>query len=98
MDKPKLRDNLQVKQPHIAYEPEGNGWPEPLTDPSDPIRQKVTVGNNGETKNITPIATSQQKETGHHLDEGGQTPAVGKAQGLPTSQQKSGEYSLAEGN
>jgi len=44
------RKNGNCKQPHIQYEPEGNGWPEPLTDQSNPIKHSYTVGKSGETK------------------------------------------------
>lgn len=63
--------NLQVKQPGIEQLPGNNGWPEdtPLTDPSNPLGRKVTVGRNGESMQ-KPVTTSQQREGAHHKAEG----------------------------
>lgn len=44
------RQNLQGKQPGIEYWPEGNGWPKPLTDPSDKLKVGVTNGKEGKTE------------------------------------------------
>lgn len=66
-----LRNNMQVKQPHIEYTPENNGWPTetPLSDPSSPLGRKVTVGRNGETMQ-REVTTSQQRAGEHHKPEG----------------------------
>lgn len=64
-----LRKNLQVKQPNMEYPPEGNGWPEPLTSPSNPLRIGVTNGKNGESTMNDGVQTSQQKKGEHHLGE-----------------------------
>lgn len=58
---PDLRKNLQVKQPNVAYEPEGNGWPEPLTDSGPAIRQVINDGKNGESRMNDGLKTSQDK-------------------------------------
>lgn len=53
------RKSLNAKQPGIEYGPEGNGWPEPLTDPSDPIRYEKTEGKSGkvESKRVEDCKT-----------------------------------------
>lgn len=55
------RKNMQTKQPGIQYEPEGNGWPEPLADASDPIRYSSIVGKKGETisKPVTDVQSTK---------------------------------------
>lgn len=55
------RKNLQVKQPGIQYEPEGNGWPTPLTDQSNPVTHKFTVGRDYkiEGKPVTNVQSTQ---------------------------------------
>lgn len=85
---PDNRRNLQVNQPGIQgnKEVDQNGWPTPLTDPSNPVKMAVTSGSNGEQKNFDPVSTSKQ--------------AVGEVgisgPYLHTSQQKAGEHSLAD--
>lgn len=76
--------NFQTKQPHIEYPPEGNGWPEPLTDPSSPLGKKVTVGRNGESME-GQVTTSQQREGAHHAPEGKYAASPTQA---PTTDQK----------
>lgn len=44
------RKNLQVAQPGIEYQPEGNGWPEPLTDTSNPVKHSYVNGKSGSIK------------------------------------------------
>lgn len=82
-----LNKNLQVKQPNIEQLPGNNGWPEdtPLTDPSNPLGRKVTVGRNGESMQI-PVTTSQQRAGEHHKAEGS-----GSDQGTQPTQYLSGE-------
>jgi len=55
------RKNLQAVQPHIQYEPEGNGWPEPLVDQSDEIKHTYTVGKSGSVKSkpVTNVQSTQ---------------------------------------
>ena len=52
------RKNLQCKQPNIEYTPEDNGWPEPLTDQSNPIRYAVVDGKNGSVES-RPVASAK---------------------------------------
>ena len=49
MEKPKIRPhNLSTKQKWIEdNQPANDGWPEPLTDPSDRIRVSVKDGKEG---------------------------------------------------
>lgn len=53
------RKNGQTVQPGIQYPPEGNGWPQPLTDQSDPLRYSYVNGKNGSTKTrpVTSVKT-----------------------------------------
>lgn len=64
-----LKRNLQVNQPNVTELPEGNGWPEPLGENSNPLRMKVTNGRNGESSMGPKIATSQQGRGEHHTPE-----------------------------
>jgi hypothetical protein len=97
----KLRPNLQVSQPGIEGDAvnDGNGWPTPLTDPSNPLRMGVTNGSNGSQSNKDLISTSQQDSGAHHLAEGYPNGgATNKPQGshgneIETSQQNAGDYS-----
>jgi hypothetical protein len=95
---PKLRRNGQVVQPNIEYTPEGNGWPEPLTDESNPIRHTVTAGRNGESiandGKGKECGTGGRPEGGSYQDLGGTGSLTDE---LKTSQQKSGEHDTAEG-
>jgi len=61
---PDNRPNLQVKQPTIqGYGPDDqNGWPNPLTDPSSPLKVAVTNGSNGSQRNFDPVATQGQDQ------------------------------------
>lgn len=61
---PENRRNLQVRQGETqGYESiDKNGWPVPLSDPTDPLKLKVTTGSNGEQKNIRAMSTSRQNE------------------------------------
>lgn len=81
---PDNRNNLQVRQPHIeGYEKaDKNGWPDPLVDPSSPLKMKVTNGSNGEQIAKTLMATAGQDQlslaegrsyvnTGDMQDQGG---------------------------
>jgi|GEM_PF-2079768 len=107
--KPTLRNNGQVSQQNIDELPEGNGFDEQLTDESNPLKQSVTVGRNGEQNNMEDLRTSQMKEDGHHLSEGKYqaSPLSGDTHGdeqkpsgdpLKTTQQKRGEHKPPEGN
>lgn len=55
------RKNLQAKQPNIQYEPEGNGWSEPLADESNPVTYKYTTGKSGSStsKPVTDVQVKQ---------------------------------------
>lgn len=44
------RKNGQVAQPGIAQPPEGNGWPVPLTDDSNPLKFPTTDGKSGKVE------------------------------------------------
>lgn len=57
----KTRRNLQVEQPNVKFPPEGNGWPTPLTDESDPVRYSYTTGKSGETisKPVTDVQATK---------------------------------------
>lgn len=67
---PDTRRNLQVKQDGIAYEPEGNGWPDPLVSNSTPLKMKVSSGSNGGSNQMESLKTSQQKTGGWSAPEG----------------------------
>lgn len=85
---PDNRRNLQVNQPGIEGNDvnDKNGWPTPLTDPSNPVKMAVTSGSNGEQKNFDPTSTSKPS-----------VPEVGiSGPYLHTSQQKAGEHSVAD--
>lgn len=108
MNEPTLRKNGQVVQPNVEFMPDNNGWPTPLTDESNPVRQQVTVGKNGESIMNDGINTSQSKNGGWHLPEGSSqgaatqpnTQSDGSASSgdpLKTSQQKQGGHHLPEG-
>lgn len=62
MEDPKTRRNGQVEQPGIQYEPEGNGWPTPLTDESNPLSIKVTDGKSGyvETRPFSDVQATDE--------------------------------------
>lgn len=49
----------QMKQKGILYPTGNSGWPEPLVDPSDPIRLKVSIGKNGGAEMNDGNKTSQ---------------------------------------
>ena len=54
--------NLSVKQKFIQdYQPANDGWPEPLTDPSDRLTIGVTDGKSGSssTKNVTSYSKAE---------------------------------------
>lgn len=55
------RENLQTKQPGIAYEPEGNGWPTPLAPQDDKIRFVSVIGKKGsiESRPVTGVKTGE---------------------------------------
>lgn len=55
------RKNLQAKQPGIQYEPEGNGWSEPLSDQSNPVTYKYTTGKSGSVEG-KPVTNVQSKQ------------------------------------
>ena len=102
---PDNRRNLQINQPGIQGNEtvDKNGWPTPLTDPSNPLRVKVTNGSNGEQRNFDPVTTSQQRAAGHHAPEGGDLQHKGNDadQGghgnkLKTSQQNAGDHHTPE--
>lgn len=58
----KIRKSLQMNQPGVEPMPEGSGWPEPLTDPSDPIKFGMTDGKSPSTK--TKKVDAHAKEVG----------------------------------
>lgn len=101
---PDLRKNLQVRQPGIeGYDDaDKNGWPEPLVDPSNPLKMAVTMGSNGEQRNFEAMATDGQDQlsltegssvikTGDMEDQGGH------GNKLRTSQQNAGDHQPPEG-
>jgi hypothetical protein len=55
------RKNGQCVQPGIEYEPEGNGWPKPLADPSTPLKYSYINGKSGkvESKSVTDVQTKE---------------------------------------
>lgn len=95
-----LRKNMQVVQPNVTQLPENNGWPEetPLSDPSNPLGRKVTVGRNGESMQ-GQVTTSQQRAGEHHKAEGniadGATQPTGQltSERAPSPFQTSGKVS-----
>lgn len=88
---PNLKPNLQVRQPNVVDPPEGNGWPTPLTDESNPIRQAVTNGSNGEVTGVdNRIQTSQSKNGGWSLCEGMGGASAPDNQGIDESQMGAG--------
>lgn len=93
---PDLRKNLQVKQKGIQYEPEGNGWPEPLVDESSPLKMKVETGSSGESKTLGLTGSSQDV---YSLPEGDfkASPSSSSTEssggGFKTGQQKQGLHS-----
>jgi hypothetical protein len=104
---PTLRRNGQVVQPNVEQMPEGNGWPTPLTDESNPVQMKVQDGKNGESIMNDGINTSQTKTGGWSLTEGSAPAsatqpntqgdeAVRSGDPLKTSQQIAGEHHLPE--
>lgn len=103
MNGPDVRKNLQVRQPGIeGYESaDKNGWPEPLVDPSDPLKLVVTAGSSGSQNNFQAMATSGQNDLS--LTEGRTSPGPGNMidQGghgdkLKTSQQNADDHSTPE--
>lgn len=99
---PDNRRSLQVNQPNVINLPDNN-WPEPLTDPSNPLKMTVTNGGNGTQKNFDPISTSQQDLGAHHKAEGRYKGSIGDQlqQGshsnkLKTSQQNADDHSSPE--
>lgn len=101
---PDLRRNLQVNQPGIVGNEvnDKNGWPTPLTDPSNPLKMAVTNGSNGEQRNFDPTSTSQQNKSEHsapggrHGSPGNQLDQGGHSDKLKTSQQNSGDHHTPE--
>lgn len=103
MADPNLRKNLQVHQPGIEGDDvnDGNGWPSPLSDPSNPLKMAVTNGSSGEQRNFDPTSTAGQNQLS--LAEGSSAANTGdmEAQGghgdkLKTSQQNEQDHSTAE--
>jgi hypothetical protein len=103
MNGPDLRKNLQVNQPGIQGNEvnDDNGWPTPLTDPSNPLKMAVTSGSNGEQRNFDPVATAGQDQLS--LSEGSSKIKTGdmEAQGghsdkFKTSQQNADDHSTGE--
>jgi hypothetical protein len=90
---PDLKRNLQVKQPYVTDMPEGNGWPEPLTDESSPLRMTVNNGKNGESSMNDGISTSQQREAGHHAPEGDATSPATQPPYLDSQRASDGGFS-----
>lgn len=86
-----IRKNGQVNQPNVTNVPDNNGWPEPLTDPSNPYARKVTVGRNGESM-AGDIKTSQQKAGEHHKAEGSQGATPSQPEGYLTSERTSSPF------
>lgn len=101
---PDTRKNAQVRQPGIeGYDvADGDGWPTPLTDPSNPLKVTVTNGSHGEQRNFDPVSTSIQDQLS--LTEGKSKIATGDmedqgshANKWQTSQQNAGDIQMAEG-
>lgn len=86
-----LRKNGQVVQPNVEYMPDDNGWPKPLTDPSDPYKVKVTNGKNGEQKDMDGEKTSQDSWS---LTEGSSSGAASQPAG--ESGQRGSDYSTSQ--
>lgn len=61
---PDVRKNLQVRQPNIEGVDvnDDNGWPTPLSDPSNPLKMVVSNGSRGETSYIDALSTSRQND------------------------------------
>lgn len=105
-----LKRNMQVQQPNIAELPEGNGWPDPLTDSGPQLRQQINDGKNGESIMNDGANTSQAKTGGWHLPEGDSsasgtqpntspdTPRAGRNDPTKTSQMLEGGHHTPEGN
>jgi len=53
--------NLQTKQPYVEHAPEGNGWPTPLADTSNPVTYKYTTGKSGsvESRKVTNVESEK---------------------------------------
>lgn len=101
---PDNRRNLQIKWDGIqgTENVDKNGWPVPLSDPSNPLTVKVTNGSNGEQKNIKAMSTSSKGELS--LAEGSSDIKTGDMQSqgghgnkLHTSQQNAGDHHDPEG-
>lgn len=96
---PDNRETLQVNQPNVVNLPENN-WPEPLTDPSNKLKMKVTEGSNGSQTNKDITSTSQQDAGDHQLAEGGSskggTQPSGEGRGTFTSTSAGDKLSLSE--
>jgi hypothetical protein len=101
---PDTRDNLQVRQPGIeGYgTADKQGWPDPLVNPSNPLKIKVTNSSNGSTKDFKAMSTDGQDKltltegrgyakTGDMSDQGGH------GNKWQTSQQNAGDHSETEG-
>lgn len=61
---PDNRKNLQVHQPTLQGDDanDGNGWPEPLTDPSSPLKMVVSSGSRGSQNGFQAMSTSRQND------------------------------------
>lgn len=57
------RKNLQLNQQNIEPMPEGNGWPKPLTDPSDQLRIAPTEGKSGSSES-RDVASMKRSNVG----------------------------------
>jgi hypothetical protein len=72
---PDLRRNLQTNQSFEGNEVnDGNGWPVPLCDPSNPLKMKVTNGQNGSQRDFKAMSTDGQDKLS--LAEGTPPPAM----------------------
>ena len=101
---PDTRPNLQAKQDGIVGDDvnDKNGWPTPLTDPSNPLRFAVTHGSSGEQRNFDPVATSRQNDVSAPGGKSSAGPGDMNDQGghgnkLQTSQQNVGDHHTVEG-
>lgn len=103
MSGPDVRKNLQVRQPGIeGYdEADKNGWPDPLVDPSNPLRMEVTNGSNGEQRNFDPLSTDGQDQLSltegrAYVNTGDMEAQGGHGNKLKTSQQNAEDHSTGE--
>lgn len=102
MKGPDVRRNLQVKQDGIeGYDvADGDGWPTPLTDPSNPLTIKVTNSSSGSQKDFKAMSTSSKGELslaeGKTVGQSGTVEQGDHSNKWRTSQQNDEEHSTPE--